>query len=84
MYSIEKFKTFLNLENNSASYVIPLESPWTLLNMNEDDYSEFCCDNVVESGHLLQDYCTCFEVIEGKVHIRVNVADASEWINNYC
>lgn len=84
IYTLEQFRNFVNKEENTASYLVPLESPWTLLNCDEDGCNEFCCDNAVEGGYMLQDFSSRFEVNEGKVCIRVHVADASEWIQEYC
>jgi hypothetical protein len=80
-YTVEQFKAFVDLEKMSASYLIPLDSPRTLVDLDDDGYNELCCDDAVEDGHLLQDWSGSFEISEGKVCIRVHVADAAEWID---
>ena len=83
-FTVEEFKKFVNLENNSASYLIPLESPHDLLRCDEDGFNSLCCDDVVEDGYMLQDWSVVFEVVDGKVNLRVNVQDADEWIDTHC
>lgn len=84
LYSVEDFKKFVDIEKKTASYLIPLNSPRDLIDLDDDGYNELCCDDAVDGGYMLQDWSGSFEVHEGKVNIRVHVADASEWIQEYC
>lgn len=80
-YTVKKFASFCDREKRTAEFIPPYLDVQDICQLGLDGLNEVCLDDVVSGGEMLSDIAyQANDVKDGKVSIKVFVADADEWL----